>query len=93
MRQRALHGGETPVWFIHALGRLLIPGRGEWVQWTEQIPVDEYAKLAGQFNPDKFDRTHGLPWPRRPGMKYTVRPPATMTDLRCSTILGAISLQ
>ena len=40
--------------FIH-WGLYAIPGRGEWVQWEEQIPVNEYAKLAGQFNPDKFD--------------------------------------
>lgn len=40
--------------FIH-WGLYSIPGRGEWVQWNEQIPVDKYAKLAGQFQPDKFD--------------------------------------
>ena len=34
--------------FMH-WGVYSIPGRGEWVQWDEQIPVNEYAKLAGQF--------------------------------------------
>jgi alpha-L-fucosidase len=33
--------------FIH-FGIYAIPGRGEWVQWNEQIPVNEYAKLADQ---------------------------------------------
>jgi alpha-L-fucosidase len=37
--------------FIH-FGLYAIPGRGEWVQWNEQIPVEEYAKLADQFKPD-----------------------------------------
>ncbi len=36
--------------FIH-WGLYAISGRGEWVQWNEQIPVHEYAKLADQFNP------------------------------------------
>ena len=34
--------------FIH-FGLYAIPGRGEWVQWDEQIPVGEYAKLTDQF--------------------------------------------
>ncbi len=37
--------------FIH-FGLYAIPGRGEWAQWNEQIPVGQYAKLAQQFNPD-----------------------------------------
>ncbi|HEX6718086.1 MAG TPA: alpha-L-fucosidase, partial [Pyrinomonadaceae bacterium] len=36
--------------FIH-WGLYAIPGRGEWVQWNEQIAVKEYAKLADQFKP------------------------------------------
>src|SRR5579872_5640254 len=39
--------------FIH-WGLYSIPGRGEWVQWNEQIPVNEYAKLANEFNPTNF---------------------------------------
>ena len=46
--------------FMH-WGVYAIPGRGEWVQWNEQIPVAEYAKLAAQFHPDKFDPDA---WPR-----------------------------
>jgi alpha-L-fucosidase len=57
--------------FIH-WGLYSIPGRGEWVQWNEQIPVDEYAKLAGQFQPDKFDPDAWATAARDAGMKYVV---------------------
>jgi alpha-L-fucosidase len=57
--------------FMH-WGVYSIPGRGEWVQWSEQIPVDEYAKLAGQFNPDKFDPDAWAELANAAGMKYTV---------------------
>ena len=40
--------------FLH-WGVYSIPGRGEWVQWVEQIPTDQYAKLADQFHPEHFD--------------------------------------
>src|ERR1035438_3287147 len=45
--------------FLH-WGVYSIPGRGEWVEWAEQIPVDQYAKLAGQLNPAKLDPD--APW-------------------------------
>jgi alpha-L-fucosidase len=57
--------------FMH-WGVYSIPARGEWVQWSEQIPVDEYAKLAGQFNPDKFDPDAWAALAKEAGMKYTV---------------------
>jgi alpha-L-fucosidase len=57
--------------FMH-WGVYSILGRGEWVQWSEQIPVDEYAKLAGQFNPDKFDPDAWAALAKAAGMKYTV---------------------
>ena len=57
--------------FMH-WGVYSIPGRGEWVQWNEQIPVNEYAKLAGQFNPDKFDPAAWAAVAKTAGMKYTV---------------------
>jgi len=57
--------------FIH-WGLYSIPGRGEWVQWDEQIPVDEYAKLAGQFNPDRFDPNAWAATATNAGMKYVV---------------------
>lgn len=57
--------------FLH-WGVYSIPGRGEWAQWNEQIPVDEYAKLAGQFNPDKFDPDAWASIAKDGGMKYMV---------------------
>ena len=48
------------------------PGRGEWVQWDEQIPVNEYAKLIGQFHPDKFDPDAWAAIAKSAGTKYTV---------------------
>lgn len=36
--------------FVH-FGLYAIPARGEWVQWNEQIPVEEYALLAAKFHP------------------------------------------
>src|SRR5258708_7743068 len=32
-----------------------IGGIGEWIMNTGKIPVDQYAALAQQFNPTKFD--------------------------------------
>jgi alpha-L-fucosidase len=57
--------------FIH-WGVYSILGRGEWVQWNEQIPVNEYAKLASQFNPDHFDADAWADTAKAAGMKYTV---------------------
>jgi len=57
--------------FMH-WGVYSILGRGEWVQWQEQIPVDEYAKLADQFHPDKFDPDAWAELAKSAGMKYTV---------------------
>jgi alpha-L-fucosidase len=57
--------------FIH-WGVYSIPGRGEWVQWNEQIPVKEYAKLASQFHPDKFDPDAWATAAKNAGMKYVV---------------------
>ena len=56
--------------FIH-FGLYSIPGRGEWVQWNEQIPVEEYAKLADQFKPD-FKPDDWAALARDAGMKYMV---------------------
>ena len=57
--------------FMH-WGVYSIPGRGEWVQWQEQIPVDEYARLADQFHPAKFDPDAWADIAKAAGMKYTV---------------------
>jgi len=57
--------------FIH-WGLYSIPGRGEWVQWNEQIPVEEYARLTEQFRPDKFDPDAWAATAKNAGMKYVV---------------------
>jgi alpha-L-fucosidase len=57
--------------FMH-WGVYSILGRGEWVQWNEQIPVEEYAKLAGQFHPDHFDPNAWAAAAKSAGMRYTV---------------------
>ena len=57
--------------FLH-WGVYSIPGRGEWVQWEEQIPVEEYAKLATRFKPDRFDPDAWAALAKAAGMKYTV---------------------
>lgn len=57
--------------FLH-WGVYSIPGRGEWVQWAEQIPVDQYAKLADQFHPDHFDADAWAALAKEGGMKYMV---------------------
>jgi len=53
-------------------GLYAIPGRGEWVQWNEQIPVNEYAKLADQFAPTNFTPASWAAFAKAAGMKYTV---------------------
>ena len=47
---RNLRFGLSVHWGLYAL-----PGRGEWVMHSEQIPIPEYEKLAGQFNPIRFN--------------------------------------
>jgi len=57
--------------FIH-WGLYAIPGRGEWVQWNEQIAVKEYAKLADQFQPSNFNADAWSELAKSAGMKYVV---------------------
>ena len=57
--------------FIH-WGLYSIPGRDAWVQWDDQIPVNEYAKLADRFQPDHFDPNAWAATARDAGMKYVV---------------------
>jgi alpha-L-fucosidase len=57
--------------FLH-WGVYSIPGRGEWVQWAEQIPTDQYAKLADQFHPEHFNADAWAQVAKDGGMKYMV---------------------
>lgn len=57
--------------FLH-WGVYSIPGRGEWVQWNEQIPVSEYSKLADQFKPGHYNPDAWAALAKEGGMRYTV---------------------
>ena len=57
--------------FIH-WGLYSLLGRGEWVMFNERIPKDEYKKLAGSFNPRKYDPKAWAAMAVQAGMKYAV---------------------
>lgn len=57
--------------FIH-WGLYSILGRGEWVRYHEEIPAEEYHKLAEQFNPQHFDPKAWAKLAKDTGMKYMV---------------------
>lgn len=45
-------------------------GKGEWVQFTERIPVAEYVELTETFNPENFDPEAIVDLAESTGMKY-----------------------
>jgi len=49
-----------------------VPGIGEWIMDRANIPVAEYEKLAGQFNPVKFDAAEWVGIAKAAGVKYIV---------------------
>ena len=55
--------------FMH-YGLYSIPGRHEWVQLREKIPVKKYAKLAEEFTAKKFDADFITDMALGAGMKY-----------------------
>ena len=55
--------------FIH-YGLYSLPGRHEWVQQRELIPVAEYAKLKDQFTASKFDAGFITDLALEAGMRY-----------------------
>ena len=57
--------------FIH-WGLYSILGRGEWVMHNEQIPAEEYAKLADDFIPQHFDASAWALLAKQAGMQYMV---------------------
>jgi alpha-L-fucosidase len=57
--------------FIH-WGLYSILARGEWVMHHERIPVEEYEKLAPQFNPVKFNAEEWVSIAADAGQKYMV---------------------
>lgn len=57
--------------FIH-FGVYAIPGRGEWVMYSESIPHTEYARLAEEFRPDPDAPRRWAALAKEAGMKYAV---------------------
>ena len=47
-------------------------GRGEWAMNREQIPADEYARLADRFTAEAFDADALIRRARDWGMRYAV---------------------
>ncbi len=57
--------------FIH-WGLYAIPAQGEWFMHNQKIPAAEYAKLADQFVPKRFDAATWAQAAKDAGMKYMV---------------------
>ena len=57
--------------FIH-WGLYAIPAKGEWYMRNSKTPVADYAKLAAQFNPTKFNADEWATIAKNAGMKYLV---------------------
>ena len=57
--------------FIH-WGLYSLIGHGEWVMFTENIPVPEYEKLVPQFNPINFNAKDWVQIAEDAGQKYMV---------------------
>lgn len=55
--------------FIH-YGVYSLPGRGEWIQFTDKIPVKEYEKLKDSFYARDFDPDYITDLLQDAGMKY-----------------------
>ena len=55
--------------FIH-WGLYSIHGWHEQEQWRGRVPREEYVKLAGQWNPAKYDPDAWLDLAQKAGMKY-----------------------
>jgi alpha-L-fucosidase len=49
-----------------------IRGIGEWIMFRAKIPVQEYAQLAKQFNPVKFNADEWAQLAKDAGMRYLV---------------------
>ncbi|UCG27930.1 MAG: alpha-L-fucosidase [Bacteroidales bacterium] len=49
-----------------------IPGIGEWIMNTANIPIPEYEEFVKQFNPVKFDADEWARIAKDAGMKYIV---------------------
>ena len=65
-------------WGLYAIpagvwkGKVHDNGYSEWIMFGEKIPAREYARLAAQFNPVKFDAPAWAAVAEQAGMKYVV---------------------
>lgn len=57
--------------FLH-WGLYAIPGRGEWVMQSEEIPVKKYEQYFRQFNPVHYDPRRWARLAKEAGMKYII---------------------
>jgi len=57
--------------FVH-WGLYSILGHGEWAKWREDIPTNEYARLADNFHARRFDARALARLAREGGAKYIV---------------------
>ena len=57
--------------FIH-WGLYAIPADGEWHMRAKHVPFAEYSRLAGQFNPTKFNADEWMGYAQEAGIKYLV---------------------
>lgn len=57
--------------FLH-FGLYSILGKGEWVQFNEQISVKDYAKLKNRFDPEKGSAERWAEIAKEAGCKYMV---------------------
>jgi alpha-L-fucosidase len=55
--------------FIH-WGVYSAVGKGEWVMERDQLPISEYGKLSGSFNPTRFDAGVWVKLAKDSGAKY-----------------------
>lgn len=60
------------VWNGKTMEELGRPRVAEWIQYVSRIPREEYAKLAGEFNPVKFNADSIAKLALDAGMKYLV---------------------
>jgi alpha-L-fucosidase len=49
-----------------------VPGKGEWIMWNQQIPVEEYEKFTDEFKPEINCPEQWASLARSAGMNYMV---------------------
>lgn len=65
-------------WGLYAIpagewkGKTFPPGGGEWIMNTANVPVEEYQRLARQFNPTKYNPAAWVRLAKAAGVKYIV---------------------